>query len=84
MLTSTILTALNAKNLGNLSALTNEDWNPSTVEQDLDGTRDPGFIYSAAKTAAEREVWKFADEHPDVDVTTCEPPTIPTPSCVYT
>ncbi|ETW81018.1 hypothetical protein HETIRDRAFT_440578 [Heterobasidion irregulare TC 32-1] len=74
VLTSTILTALNAKNLGNLSALTNEDWNPSTVEQALDGTRDPGFIYSAAKTAAEREVWKFADEHPDVDVTTLNPP----------
>ena len=27
-------------------------------------------LYQAAKTVAERELWKFADEHPEIDITT--------------
>ena len=48
------------------------DWNPATKEEALDGTRDPMFVYAAAKTLAEKEVWKFASEHPDIDVATSE------------
>ena len=33
----------------------------------------PMIVYSAAKTIAEREIWKFADEHEGViDITTSE------------
>ena len=45
------------------------DWNPATKEAALSGERDPAWIYSAAKTVAEQEVWKFADEHPEIDIT---------------
>jgi nucleoside-diphosphate-sugar epimerase len=46
------------------------DWNGITQEQALEQGRDPGYIYSASKSLAEQEVWKFADEHPDINVTT--------------
>ncbi len=43
-----------------------------TVEQVLDGSHDSEafWIYGAVKTIAEQELWKFADEHPEIDVTT--------------
>ncbi|TDL27090.1 NAD-P-binding protein [Rickenella mellea] len=53
---------------------TDKDWNPATREQALDGTRTQGWAYAAAKTIAEQEVWKFADEHPEIDITTINPP----------
>ena len=31
-------------------------------------------IYVAAKVLEELAVWKFADEHPDIDITTSEWP----------
>jgi hypothetical protein len=32
----------------------------------------PAFsAYMGAKTLAEKAVWKFADEHKDVDITVC-------------
>jgi len=43
----------------------------------LQGEHDPLWIYNAAKTIAEQEIWKFADEHPEVDITTINP------SCIY-
>ncbi|KAF9016980.1 NAD(P)-binding protein [Hymenopellis radicata] len=53
---------------------TDQDWNPITPEQALHAE---GFsAYNAAKTLAERALWKFADEHPDMDVTTINPPFI--------
>ena len=50
----------------------NTDWNDVTVEQVLDGSRDsdPIWIYGAVKTIAEQQLWKFADEHPEIDITT--------------
>ena len=30
----------------------------------------PYAVYVFAKTIAEQELWKFADEHPEIDVTT--------------
>lgn len=45
------------------------DWNPMSLE----AARVPGtnhvVVYGAAKTLAEREIWKFAEEHPEIDVT---------------
>lgn len=43
-----------------------------TPEQVLDGSHDSSifWIYAAVKTIAEQQLWKFADEHPEIDVTT--------------
>jgi hypothetical protein len=32
----------------------------------------PVAAYMGAKTLAEKAVWKFADEHKDVDITVCK------------
>lgn len=52
--------------------LTENDWNPVTREQVLSGEHDSDafWVYGAVKTIAERELWKFADVHPEVDITT--------------
>lgn len=52
--------------------LTDQDWNPATVEEALSGKYNEFWIYCAAKTASERAVRKFEDEHPEVDITTSE------------
>lgn len=41
-----------------------------TVEKALAAGADELTIYSAAKTRAELEAWKFAEEHPEIDITT--------------
>jgi len=58
--------------------ITANDWNDVTVEQVLDGSHNSEvfWIYGAVKTIAEQELWKFADEHPEIDVTTILPPLI--------
>ncbi|KAI0314287.1 hypothetical protein OF83DRAFT_461726 [Amylostereum chailletii] len=73
VLTSSIVTAFDTKQLDREEPLTDQDWNPGTIEEAFN-SKDPGFVYSVAKTAAEKEAWKFADEKGDVDVTTLNPP----------
>jgi len=56
--------------------LLSSDWNEVTKEQVLDGTHgadDAMWVYAASKAVAERELWKFADAHPEVDITTILP-----------
>lgn len=52
--------------------ITHEDWNTATVEEAVSGKHDhePYWIYWASKTAADRAVWEFASEHPEIDITT--------------
>lgn len=55
--------------------LLSSDWNEVTKEQVLDGTHgadDAMWVYAASKAVAERELWKFADAHPEVDITTSQ------------
>lgn len=52
---------------------TSDDWNPITKEEILAGT-DPMGTYSGAKAFAERAVWEFAAEHPDINITVLNPP----------
>jgi hypothetical protein len=47
------------------------DWNPITKEEILSGVDKMG-TYSGTKTFAERAVWDFAAEHPDINVTVCK------------
>jgi len=54
--------------------ITADDWTEVTYEETTDGTRDPMFVYGAAKTLAERAAWKFAEEHPEINLTTVAPP----------
>ncbi|TDL23616.1 NAD(P)-binding protein [Rickenella mellea] len=53
---------------------TDKDWNPATKEETRDKTHDAWWFYQAAKTIAEQEVWAFADQHPEVDITMINPP----------
>lgn len=52
---------------------TESDWNPQTREEVLKPGTHPWAVYTASKAVAEKEIWKFADEHKDVDVTTILP-----------
>jgi nucleoside-diphosphate-sugar epimerase len=65
--TSSIVTLYNAS-----GTFTENDWNPMTEEETLAGSPFAGYI--GAKTVAERAVWKFADEHKNIDITGINPP----------
>lgn len=53
-------------------SFTDKDWNPITRETALE---KGGFIaYTASKTFAEQALWRFASTHPNLDVTTFNPP----------
>jgi len=67
--TSSIVTVSNPS-----GSLTENDWNPITKEETL--TAPPFMAYVGAKTVAERAVWKFADEHKNIDITAINPPYI--------
>jgi len=56
------------------SRYTSDDWNPITKDQILSGTLDTLSSYSGTKTFAERAVWEFAAEHPDLNITVLNPP----------
>ncbi|KAH8114631.1 hypothetical protein DFH11DRAFT_1592236 [Phellopilus nigrolimitatus] len=49
---------------------TEHTWNPATREEALHAKHSQLWKYSAAKTESEQEIWKFADEHPEIDITT--------------
>ena len=46
------------------------DWNPISIEMALDGKHDGAYGYMAGKIAIEKHLWKYADEHPEMDITT--------------
>jgi len=68
VVTSSIASVRNPQN-----SFTDKDWNPVTKEQALSS---PSLMvtYAASKKFAELAVWEWADAHPDVDVTTLNPP----------
>ena len=55
--------------------LTDEDWGPTTEEEALAAEHEAYWIYCTSKAVSEKEVWKFAEKHPQMDVTTSEDPT---------
>ena len=50
--------------------LTDEDWGPTTEEEALASEHEAYWIYCTGKAVSEKEVWKFAETHPQMDVTT--------------
>ncbi|KDQ55848.1 hypothetical protein JAAARDRAFT_37273 [Jaapia argillacea MUCL 33604] len=54
--------------------LTDRVWNTANKDEALGAKRDdPSYVYFAAKTVAERELWKFGERHPNLDITTINP-----------
>ena len=49
--------------------LTDKDWNPLTEEHAL-ASGSGVLVYTVAKTQAEQGLWKFAEEHPELNLTT--------------
>ena len=49
--------------------LSDKDWNPLTEESVL-SLGNPVLVYTVAKTQAEQALWKLADEHPELNLTT--------------
>ena len=49
--------------------LSDKAWNPLTEESVL-SSGNPVLVYTVAKTQAEQSLWKFADEHPELNLTT--------------
>lgn len=74
VITSSSVSALNPDRLEDMydssKVLSERDWNQTTREQALKEEHDGMWVYMAAKTAAERELWTFADTHPEIDITT--------------
>ncbi|KAJ4481088.1 hypothetical protein J3R30DRAFT_3681914 [Lentinula aciculospora] len=67
VVTSTILTAFTPQ-----YTFSTDDWFAITKEEALKTEGVPAYM--AAKTLAEKEVWNFADAHPQMDITTINPP----------
>ncbi|KAI0048239.1 NAD-P-binding protein [Auriscalpium vulgare] len=59
---------------------TEDDWAEITLEDGRTADASPFVAYTVAKTFAEKAIWDFAKEHPDVDVTTVLAPFIYGPS----
>ncbi|GAA5923169.1 uncharacterized protein JCM15063_003559 [Sporobolomyces koalae] len=55
---------------------TEADWNPVTLEQATEPGRPGAFVYSASKTFADRAAHDFGTAHPDMVITTLNPPMI--------
>lgn len=47
---------------------TSKDWGHVTVEEALDPEKNDVFVYFASKLLAERALWQFVKEHPQLDV----------------
>ncbi|KAI0298400.1 hypothetical protein B0F90DRAFT_1818763 [Multifurca ochricompacta] len=52
---------------------TEEDWNSQTADDCQKLGLHPWCLHTAARVIAERELWKFADANPDIDVTSILP-----------
>ncbi|KAJ3723305.1 hypothetical protein C8R42DRAFT_665855 [Lentinula raphanica] len=50
-------------------------YHPVTLET-LDRNQPPMAMYQQSKTLADREIWKLAKEHPDIDFTVLLPPAV--------
>jgi len=53
--------------------ITSKDWGHITEDEAKDPSRDPLFVYLASKLLAERALWEFVKEHPQLDVVTILP-----------
>lgn len=55
---------------------TEKDWNPATYEEASAKDVQGAYAYSASKKLAEKAAWDFAEEHPEMEISTMCPPMI--------
>ncbi|KAN0139337.1 hypothetical protein V8E53_002838 [Lactarius tabidus] len=67
--TGTFQNALHPLDSWNPITITENDWNPQTEDDCNKLGLHPWCLHTAASVIAERELWKFADSNPQVDVT---------------
>lgn len=65
----TVGTILDFTNPSIKAPLSDKDWNPLKEEIAV-GSGNPVLVYTVAKTQAEQALWKFAEEHPELNLTT--------------
>ncbi|PIL24618.1 hypothetical protein GSI_12502 [Ganoderma sinense ZZ0214-1] len=53
-----------------------KDWGKTSMEDVLKEGNTSIYTYSAYKTLSEQAAWKFAEEHPELDLATLNPPFI--------
>ena len=73
VITSSVASMINPNNMAEHYSdrhLTDEDWGPTTEEEALAEEHDPFWNYCCAKVTSEKEMWKFAETYPQMDVTT--------------
>jgi len=70
--TGTVATLVDFTNPVIKAPLTDKDWNPLTEEAAL-GTGNGLLVYTVAKTQAEQALWKLAEGHPELNLTSITP-----------
>lgn len=68
VITSSVIATTNPKEEGSEYTFTEKDWASALLERALkdkdEGVKTPGgVLYGASKTAADRAVWKWREEH---------------------
>ncbi|KAI1791395.1 NAD-P-binding protein [Ganoderma leucocontextum] len=53
---------------------TEKDWGNTSREDVLAEDRNPLYVYCGTKTLTEQAAWKLAEEHPELDLATINPP----------
>ncbi|PIL25659.1 hypothetical protein GSI_11409 [Ganoderma sinense ZZ0214-1] len=53
---------------------TENDWGNTSREDLLAAGRTPLYVYCGTKTLAEQAAWRLAEEHPELDIATINPP----------
>ncbi|OCH87047.1 NAD(P)-binding protein [Obba rivulosa] len=70
---SSIVTVCDIDKLGGPGG-SDQTWNSVTREQAVAPNVDPMIAYAAEKKFSELAVWDFAEKHPNVDITSLNPP----------
>ncbi|KAM5530947.1 hypothetical protein V8D89_015392 [Ganoderma adspersum] len=76
VLTSTSATALDPDQKRAFAGgiICDKDWGKTSTEDVLKEGNASIYTYSAYKTLSEQAAWKFAEEHPELDLATINPP----------
>jgi len=55
---------------------TANDWNPATYDEAVKGDKPGMWVYCASKTLAEKAAFDYAKQHPELQITSINPPMI--------
>jgi nucleoside-diphosphate-sugar epimerase len=65
----TVDAALDLSNRVVKAPLSDQDWNSMSAD-DAAKSSNPAFVYAVAKTQAELALWKFTEQHPELNLIT--------------